>query len=113
MNDPCSSESMVRSVARRLLVSLSREELALLAGGEVPASIGPDAVATEMTQSSASEVGRAPLNVNEKCRASGRGGDLWMRENKAAVNAAVAQLQRASGDSFKAPLQGSLLESTG
>jgi len=36
-----------------------------------------------------------------------------MRENKAAVNAAVAQLQRASGGSFKAPLQGSLLESTG
>ena len=103
-------ESMVRSVARRLLVSLSREELALLAGGEVPASVGPDAVAAEMTQPSASEVGRPPLNVYEKCRASGRGGDLWMRENKRAVNAVVAELQSASAGS-RAPLKGKFLAS--
>ena len=102
-------ESMVRSVARCLIASLSREDLASLAGGVVPASIGHDDVAAEMANPSALSV-RPLRNCTEKYRASGRGGDLWMRENKAAVNAAVAQLQSASAGSPQAPLKGRLLE---
>ena len=77
----------------------------------MPASIGRDAVEAEMRCPSASEVGRVPMTFTKKYRASGRGGDMWMRENKPAVNAAAAEMQSASGDSSLVPLKRKLLAS--
>ena len=114
----CGIESMVMSVSRRILDRLDREGVASLArGGDLPASIAADIVNDEMTSPTAHQVGRPlqvgrpPLTFTAKYRASGRGGDMWMRENKDVVNRAVVDMQSASGESSRVPLKGKMLAS--
>ena len=51
--------------------------------------------------------------IYEKYRPSGRGGDLWMRENKAAINKAVAELENASAATLRGKLLSSLKKRVG
>ena len=103
-------ESLIVSVARRLIDKLNRDDLTSLAAGVVPASIRTETIIAELENPTAPAV-RPRVVANGNYRASARGGDLWMRENKALVNAAVAQLQSVSVGSSQAPLKGSLLKS--
>ena len=114
----CGIESMVMSVSRRILDRLDPQGVASLArGGDLPASIAVDIINDEMTSPTAHQVGRPlqvgrpPLTFTAKYRASGRGGDMWMRDNKDVVNRAVVDMQSASGESSRVPLKGKMLAS--
>lgn len=83
----------------------------MLASGVVPESIQLDTITAELYNPTAPASSRAMvIRPDRNYRWSARGGDLWMRENKAEINAATAKLQSASVDSSQAPLKGSLLK---
>ena len=103
-------ECVVVSVARRLIANLNRDELTLLASGVVPESIGDDTITKELEDPTV-QTHQLRSRTDRHYRASARGGDLWMRENKGEINATIAKLQSASTDSSQAPLKGSLLKS--
>ena len=105
------TESLVVSVARRLIHKLNGEELTLLASGVVPESIHNEAINAELHDPTVpSSPGAMEINYLRNYRWGARGADLWMRENKAEINATIAQSESASADSSQAPLKGSLLK---
>ena len=89
-------ESYVVSVARRLIHNLNGEELTMLASGVVPESIQDETITAELYRPTAPATSRAlEIRPDRNYRWSARGGDLWMRENKAEINATIVDCQVA------------------
>jgi len=90
------TESLVVSLARRLIHNLNGEELTMLASGVVPESIQDETITAELYRPTAPATSRAlEIRPDRNYRWSARGGDLWMRENKAEINATIVDCQVA------------------